>query len=78
MIIVIDVQHGFRALGPAVRNLLERYGLSLNQIQGTGPRGLLLKGDVLSHIQKGNLQPIPSNTPYFYHGIEFSLTSILI
>ncbi len=47
-------------LGPAVRNLLEKYGISPNEITGTGPRGMLLKGDVLSHIQKGKLTPVPS------------------
>ncbi|KAK4025102.1 hypothetical protein OUZ56_010605 [Daphnia magna] len=46
-------------LGPAVRNLLERYGLSPIAILGSGPRGLLLKGDVLHHIQKENLKPVP-------------------
>ena len=49
-----------RALGPAVRNLLERYGLSAKKITGSGPRGLLLKGDVLQHIQKENVKPVPS------------------
>ena len=49
-----------RALGPAVRNLLERYGLSASKITSSGPRGLLLKGDVLQHIQKENVKPVPS------------------
>jgi hypothetical protein len=50
----------FRILGPAVRGLLQRYGLSPSNILASGPRGLL-KGDVLLHIQKENLQPVPSN-----------------
>ncbi|KAI9555862.1 hypothetical protein GHT06_018379 [Daphnia sinensis] len=50
-------------LGPAVRNLLERYGLSPIAILGSGPRGLLLKGDVLHYIQKENLKPVPIVSP---------------
>ncbi|EFX90186.1 hypothetical protein DAPPUDRAFT_299977 [Daphnia pulex] len=46
-------------MGPAVRGLLQRYGLSPNNILVSGPRGLLLKGDVLQHIQKENLKPVP-------------------
>jgi len=53
--------HGIRhktLIGPAVRGLLERYGLSPSKIPASGPHGLLLKGDVLSHIKEKNLQPI--------------------
>jgi hypothetical protein len=45
--------------------LLQRYGLSPNNILASGPHGLLLKGDVLQHIQKENLKPVPSN--YLIH-----------
>lgn len=31
-------------IGPAVRLLLTSYGLTANQISGTGPRGTVLKG----------------------------------
>lgn len=57
-------------MGPAVRGLLERYGLSSDKIPASGPHGLLLKGDVLSHVKQNNLQPVslvlpppPSSSP---------------
>lgn len=63
----------FRILGPAVRGLLQRYGLSPSNILASGPRGLL-KGDVLLHIQKENLKPVPSN----YFNSVFSLLKISV
>ena len=55
-----------RILGPAVRNLCDKYGLNLSaiKINGSGPRGLILKGDVLNHIQKENLTPVPSTSAF--------------
>lgn len=50
----------YRNFGPAVRGLLDKYGLSPNKIVGTGPRGILLKGDVLQYIKEENLKPISS------------------
>ncbi len=47
-------------MGPAVRGLLERYGLSASSVPATGPRGSLLKGDVLNYISRGKLLPIES------------------
>lgn len=61
------ISNSTRVLGPAVRNLLEKYGLSANEMTGTGPRGMLLKGDVLNHVQKRKLTPVPSiNNDYVY------------
>jgi 2-oxoglutarate dehydrogenase E2 component (dihydrolipoamide succinyltransferase) len=40
------------ALSPAVRRLLEERGLSPTDVQGSGPQGRILKGDVLSHSTK--------------------------
>ena len=50
-------------MGPAVRGLLERYGLSSDKIPASGPHGLLLKGDVLSHVKQNNLQPVSRKQP---------------
>ncbi|KAG7170737.1 Pyruvate dehydrogenase protein X component-like [Homarus americanus] len=48
--------------GPSVRLLLERYGLSADQVPAGGPHGRLLKGDVLQAIKEKNLQlkPLPA------------------
>ncbi|KAG0558778.1 hypothetical protein KC19_10G053700 [Ceratodon purpureus] len=43
-------------LGPAVKKLLSESGLDASQIQGTGPRGILVKGDVLAAV-KGGMKP---------------------
>lgn len=43
-------------LGPAVKKLLAESGLDASQIQGTGPRGAVVKGDVLAAV-KGGMKP---------------------
>lgn len=43
--------------GPAVRSLLEQYGITATDVTASGPQGLLLKGDVLNHIKAANLLP---------------------
>nr|CAD7458654.1 unnamed protein product [Timema tahoe] len=55
--------------GPAVRLLLEQYGIEASQVLPTGPKGTLLKDDVLNYIAKNNLQaksikqvPLPSKS----------------
>eukprot|EP01018_Ginkgo_biloba_P018016 Gb_12386 [translate_table: standard] len=40
-------------LGPSVRRLLTEFGLDGSLLKGTGPRGNLLKGDVLAAIKSG-------------------------
>jgi len=45
------------AMGPSVKNLLTQYKLDPNQIASTGPHQTLLKSDVLSFINKRNLEP---------------------
>ena len=40
-------------MSPAVRVLLETYQLNPRLIQGTGPKGRLLKGDVLRYVAQG-------------------------
>ncbi|CAD5120877.1 DgyrCDS9428 [Dimorphilus gyrociliatus] len=44
-------------IGPAVRLILEAYGLDANNIAGTGHNGMVLKGDVLDYINNKNLKP---------------------
>lgn len=51
---------GQRVLGPAVKALLETYGLKKSDIAATGPHGVLLKGDVLRHISQQSLSARPS------------------
>nr|CAD7589905.1 unnamed protein product [Timema genevievae] len=55
--------------GPAVRLLLEQYGIEASQVLSTGPKGTLLKDDVLNYIAKNKLQaksikqvPLPSKS----------------
>ena len=38
--------------GPAVRKLARQFGLDLDQISGSGPRGRILKGDLHLFVQK--------------------------
>lgn len=40
-------------MSPAVRILLETYQLNPRLIQATGPKGRLLKGDVLRYVAQG-------------------------
>jgi pyruvate dehydrogenase E2 component (dihydrolipoamide acetyltransferase) len=42
--------------GPAVKKLLAESGLNASQINGTGPRGMVVKGDVLAAM-KGGMKP---------------------
>lgn len=39
--------------GPSVRRLLAEFDLDISSLKGTGPRGTLLKGDVLAAIKSG-------------------------
>jgi pyruvate dehydrogenase E2 component (dihydrolipoamide acetyltransferase) len=38
-------------LSPAVHRLINVYRLDVSTIKGTGPKGTILKGDVLSYLQ---------------------------
>ena len=44
-------------VAPAAGGYLRRYGVLPSQVIATGPRGHVLKGDVLQYIAKMNLQP---------------------
>lgn len=41
---------------PAVRRLLHEYGLNIKDVIGSGKKGQVLKGDVLSLIKSGSLE----------------------
>jgi 2-oxoglutarate dehydrogenase E2 component (dihydrolipoamide succinyltransferase) len=47
------------ALSPAVRKLVEEHSLDPAQIKGTGPKGRLVKGDVLAYLES---KPAPAAT----------------
>ncbi|XP_034245263.1 pyruvate dehydrogenase protein X component, mitochondrial-like [Thrips palmi] len=56
--------HSDLKMGPAVRTLLEAYQMSPSEVAGTGPHGLLTKGDVLQVIkQKGLTAKPPKQVP---------------
>lgn len=56
--------HSDLKMGPAVRTLLEAYQMSPSEVAGTGPHGLLTKGDVLQVIkQKGLTVKPPKQVP---------------
>ena len=49
------VEH--EGLMPSVRRLVEEHNLDPDDIEGPGPGGRILKGDVLSYIEQGDEQP---------------------
>ncbi|OQV23440.1 putative Pyruvate dehydrogenase protein X component, mitochondrial [Hypsibius exemplaris] len=51
-----------RSFGPAVRNLVEQYRIPTDQLP-TGPRGFILKGDVLKFIRDQQLKPATLSAP---------------
>ncbi|GEM49402.1 2-oxoglutarate dehydrogenase complex dihydrolipoyllysine-residue succinyltransferase [Deinococcus cellulosilyticus] len=44
-------------LSPAVRKLVAESGVNPAEVQATGPKGNITKGDVLTHIQTGGSKP---------------------
>ncbi|KAI1295368.1 Pyruvate dehydrogenase protein X component, mitochondrial [Halotydeus destructor] len=49
--------HGRHLVGPSVRNLLHHYNIEESQVKATGPKGAILKSDVLDYIKQNNLTP---------------------
>ena len=45
-------------MAPSAGGLLRLYGLDASQVTSTGPRGHLLKEDVLAHAKKHNLSKL--------------------
>lgn len=39
---------------PAVRRIAKENSINIVEVQGSGPKGRVLKGDILGHIQNGN------------------------
>jgi len=48
--------------GPAVRKLAREFGLDLSQLNGTGPRGRIVKEDLHSLVQKSMQGDLPTST----------------
>jgi len=44
------------SLSPAVRHTLDWYNVQADQVTGTGPKGRILKGDVLKYVLDNNLK----------------------
>lgn len=44
------------SLSPAVRNLVDSYGIDFFKLSGTGPHSRVLKGDVIKYMQKFNMK----------------------
>merc|ERR1719402_62910 len=51
------------AIGPASALLLTQYGIDSSQVTGTGPKGNIVKADVLNYIAARNLSVVPAVTP---------------
>lgn len=54
----IEAIHSLTGVGPSVKKLLEEYHISPTDIKPTGPKGHLLKGDILSEIKNKNLNKV--------------------
>ncbi|XP_059482904.1 pyruvate dehydrogenase protein X component, mitochondrial-like [Neocloeon triangulifer] len=48
--------------GPAVHRLLQQFGLDASDVPATGPKGNLLKGDILNLVNQKGLKPKPPQT----------------
>lgn len=49
--------------GPAVRKLAREFGIPLEQVEGTGPRGRLLKEDLHSFVKRRLESPVAAAAP---------------
>ncbi|XP_059307634.1 dihydrolipoyllysine-residue acetyltransferase component 1 of pyruvate dehydrogenase complex, mitochondrial isoform X2 [Lycium ferocissimum] len=58
---------GFNRISPAAKMLIMEHGLDASSIPASGPRGTLLKGDVLAALKSGkgstNISPMKKATP---------------
>lgn len=53
-----DAAAGNQQASPSVQHLLKQHSISADSVRGSGPKGRILKGDVLAHLKK-----IPSSSP---------------
>lgn len=51
-----------RLCGPSVKKLLAEYGIKFSNVPNSGPRGNILKGDVLTYIHDKKLSLTPATT----------------
>ncbi|KAG8233942.1 hypothetical protein J437_LFUL005148 [Ladona fulva] len=57
--LVAGDSHHISNIGPAVRGLLELYGLNMSDVPATGPKGKPVKGDILKLVNERNLKAKP-------------------
>lgn len=50
-------------LAPAARRLVQEQGLDVAKLSGTGPDGLITKGDVVLYLEKSTAQGVPERSP---------------
>lgn len=48
---------------PSVRRLVSEKGLDVSKIRGTGPGGMVTKGDVILHLESGAAETAPQEAP---------------
>lgn len=60
----------FRVMGPAVHRLLEQFGLDAKEVPPSGPKGNLLKGDILNLVTQKGLQPKPPKQGNFITNVK--------
>lgn len=55
--------NGYTLATPSVRRIAKENTLNLKEIKGSGPKGRILKGDVLAYVEKGkNASDVPKGT----------------
>lgn len=65
--VITPVTSGYIAFWatPAVRRLLDEYGLDIKDLSGSGKNGRVLKGDVLGLIKSGSLEKKGTEKKFF-------------
>ncbi|OMP06425.1 Biotin/lipoyl attachment [Corchorus olitorius] len=59
---VREQKSGFTKISPTAKLLISEYGLDASSLKASGPRGTLLKGDVLAAIKSGKGSPKVSSS----------------
>jgi pyruvate dehydrogenase E2 component (dihydrolipoamide acetyltransferase) len=49
---------------PLVRHFAAKHNVNLSQVRGTGPKGLIVKGDVVRFIEQGSQEEYQGELPY--------------
>ena len=69
-----SVSHSSVVMGPAVRLLIHHFDISEKDIKPSGPKGNILKSDVLKFIELGNVKPVPAKIEAF--GVDEVLQAV--